>query len=297
LQKSDLIFMQKAGCVSCHNNTMTATTVAAARQSGIAVNEEIARGQVKKIAAYIEVWRERVLQGVGIAGESGPMAAILIGLAAENHPADATTDAMVRYIAAQQWRDGRWRPFGHRPPLESSDIAITARALRALQLYAPPAQRAKYASAIRRAGEWLAKAEPRTIDDYTFRLLGLAWAGMKADNAIIKKAARELIAEQRPDGGWAQLAALASDAYATGEALVALRQAAGIAVNSPAFKHGVEFLMKTQLEDGSWYVRSRAIPLQPFFEAGFPHGHDQWISTAATNWAALALTLTVSRRD
>jgi ankyrin repeat protein len=295
LQRADLIFMQKAGCVSCHNNTMTATTVAAARQSGIAVNEEIARGQVKKIAAYLEVWRERVLQGVGIAGESGPMAAILLGLAAENHPADATTDAMVRYIASQQWPDGRWRPFGHRPPLESSDIAITARALRALQLYAPSAPSAKYDATIRRAGEWLAKAQPRTIDDYTFRLLGLAWAGMKADNQIIKNAARELIAEQQADGGWRQNAALASDAYATGEALVALRQAAGIAITDPVFKRGIEFLMKTQLEDGSWYVRSRAIALQPYFEAGFPHGHDQWISTAATNWAALALALTLPR--
>ena len=54
---------------------------------------------------------------------------------------------------------------------------------------------------------------------------------------------------------------------------------------------GVAFLLATQLEDGSWYIRSRAVPLQPYFEGGFPHGHDQWISAAATNWAALALAL------
>jgi hypothetical protein len=30
---------------------------------------------------------------------------------------------------------------------------------------------------------------------------------------------------------------------------------------------------------------------QPSFDAGFPHGHNQWISSAATNWAAMALTL------
>ena len=64
---------------------------------------------------------------------------------------------------------------------------------------------------------------------------------------------------------------------------------ATLAVNDPAYKRGVEFLMSTQLEDGSWYVKIRAIPFQPHFERGFPHGHDQWISAAATNWAAMAL--------
>jgi len=295
LQKTDLIFMQKAGCVSCHNNTMTATTVAAARKRGIAIDEEIARHQLKKIAAYLETWRERTLQGVGIAGESGPVAAILLGLAAEHYPADATTDAMARYVASQQWPDGRWHPFGHRPPLESNEIPITARALRALQLYAPPAQRAKYEVAVRRAADWLAKAQPRSTDEYAFKLLGLSWAGVKASDEAFKNTLRELAAQQRPDGGWAQIPTMASDAYATGEALVALGEAARVAATVDRIPPGVEFLINTQLADGSWYVRSRAIPLQPYFEAGFPHGHDQWISTAATNWAALALT--VARQD
>jgi len=70
---------------------------------------------------------------------------------------------------------------------------------------------------------------------------------------------------------------------------VALRQAGALAVTDPAYQRGQQFLLKTQLEDGSWYVRGRAVPLQPDFEGGFPHGHDQWISAAATNWAAMAL--------
>ena len=66
---------------------------------------------------------------------------------------------------------------------------------------------------------------------------------------------------------------------------------AGFAASDPAYKKGTRFLLDTQLEDGSWYVKSRAIPLQPFFESDFPHGHDQWISATATNWAARALAL------
>jgi hypothetical protein len=140
------------------------------------------------------------------------------------------------------------------------------------------------------------KARPQTTDDRVFQLLGLAWAGVKPDNEIIKRGVRELLSEQRADGGWSQLAALASDAYATGQALVALRQAGDLSATDPAYKRGIEFLLKTQLEDGSWYVRSRAVPLQPYFEGGFPHGNDQWISAAATNWAAMAMALSSDSR-
>src|SRR5262249_1029543 len=34
---------------------------------------------------------------------------------------------------------------------------------------------------------------------------------------------------------------------------------------------------------------SRAPKLQPYFQSGFPHDHDQWISASATAWAAAAL--------
>jgi len=49
--------------------------------------------------------------------------------------------------------------------------------------------------------------------------------------------------------------------------------------------------LSTQLEDGSWFVKSRAMAFQPYFDAGFPHGFDQWISTAGTNWTTMALSL------
>jgi squalene cyclase len=139
-------------------------------------------------------------------------------------------------------------------------------------------------------------AQPETTQDRVFRLFGLGWAGVKANNEVMRRDVRDLLREQRPDGGWSQLSTLASDAYATGQALVALRQAGALPLNDPAFRRGIEFLLKTQLEDGSWYVRTRDIPLQPFFESGFPHGHDQWISAAATNWASMALALTGAPR-
>jgi hypothetical protein len=37
------------------------------------------------------------------------------------------------------------------------------------------------------------------------------------------------------------------------------------------------------------------MPVQPYFESGFPHGKSQFISSAATCWATMALTLTIAR--
>jgi hypothetical protein len=108
----------------------------------------------------------------------------------------------------------------------------------------------------------------------------------------IRTSAAALLAEQRPDGGWAQLATLETDAYATGQALVAL-QAAGHAVSSAEYRRGAAYLLRTQFADGSWLVRSRTFPVQPPRDTGFPHGKHQWISAAGTSWAAMALALTL----
>jgi len=140
-----------------------------------------------------------------------------------------------------------------------------------------------------RCRAWLAKATPMTTEERAFQLLGLGWSGAGKDP--IRKAARALVAEQRPDGGWSQTSLLASDAYATGQALVALSESGARPVTDAAYKRGVDFLLKTQYADGTWFVKTRALRIQPHFESGFPYGFDQFISAAATNWATRALAL------
>jgi ankyrin repeat protein len=289
LQSADATFAQRSGCISCHNNTFTAVTVSDAREKRIAVNENVVQGQLKTYGTYIESWRERALQGVGIPGDSDSISYILVGLAAAHYPADAATDALARFLKNHQREDGSWGILAHRPPIESSDIEVTANSMRAMQLYAPRTQRAEYDRAIARAADWLAKAQPRNNEARAFQLLAFAWA--KKDKASIRAAAKMLAAEQRADGGWSQLPSLASDAYATGQALVALRESGAISVSDPVYKRGVRYLLSTQLADGSWFVKTRALRLQPYFESGFPYGHDQFISAAGTNWATQALAL------
>ncbi len=289
LQSSDATFIKKSGCVSCHNNSLTAMTVSIARKNRLPIDETIARQQLKTIGSYLDDWRERVLRGLGIPGDWDTVSYILVGLAAENYPPNGTTDAMAHYLKTQQAPDGRWRILIHRPPIEASDITVTATSLRALRVYAVKPQRAEYENAVQAAANWLMKAQPKTSEERAFQLLGLGWAAASRD--AIQEASRALLIEQRSDGGWSQIPTLPSDAYATGHALVALHEAAGLPVTDPAYQRGVHFLLNTQLENGSWYVRSRSMPFQPFFESGFPHGHDQWISAAASNWATMALAL------
>jgi hypothetical protein len=126
------------------------------------------------------------------------------------------------------------------------------------------------------------------------QLIGAKWAGVDSTN--LENMARGLGRLQREDGGWGQTPYLRSDAYATGSALFALNQAGGLATSSPAYREGVRFLLKTQLADGSWHVTSRAPKFQPYFESGFPHGHDQWISAFGTGWASMALSLATDSR-
>jgi hypothetical protein len=198
---------------------------------------------------------------------------------------------LARYVKRRQFADGSWHVASHRPPIESSDIAYTALSLRSLQAYGPAPLKVEYARAIQRGAEWLAQAKPKSNEDHVYLVLGLSWAG--ASRSAIRGAAAALMAQQRADGGWSQIATLPSDAYATGQALTALAQSRTVNPTDAVYEKGVRFLLGTQLDDGSWYVRTRAIPIQPYFDSEFPHGTDQFISAAATNWATMALTWAV----
>ena len=68
-------------------------------------------------------------------------------------------------------------------------------------------------------------------------------------------------------------------------------QAGGIPTTDALYKRGLKYLFATQKEDGSWHVKTRSKPIQAYFESGFPHGKDQFISISATAWATTALAL------
>ena len=287
LQRADVTFFQKARCVSCHNNSLTAMTVATARAKGLPVNEQIAKDQMRLIAGFLLENSAGGMENIGIPGAGDTVSYILAGMAADHYPGDTATDIWARYLKNIQQDDGSWRIITKRPPLESSDIEVTAVSLRALRAFGLTSQKAPYTKSIAAAVKWLESARPQHTEDYAYKILGLVWGGGGQD--VIRETVQELLTEQRPNGGWGQLPALASDAYATGQALTAIRTSNMITPSDPNFMRGIRFLLNSQSEDGSWYVRSRAPSIQPYFDSDFPYGHDQFISAAATNWATMAL--------
>ena len=294
IQRADANFVPKAACVSCHNDSFAAMAVGLARKSGIPVDEKTAAQQVKANVFGLEKLRDNLHQGfltpVGDYFAASVVSYILIGLDAEHYQPDLNTDAVAMFLKSRQSPDGQWiyTTADARPPICSDYIGQTAISMRALQLYAPLTHKAAYEQSIELAAAWLANAKSTNTEDRNFRLLGLAWYGK--NKGATQAAMRELLAKQRPDGGWSDLDSMGSGAYATGKSLFAL-QTAGLPASDPAYRRAVRYLLSTQQEDGSWYVKSRAMALQPYFDAGFPHGFDQWISAAGTNWATMALSL------
>jgi hypothetical protein len=287
LQRSGAQFTKVSGCVSCHHHFLPQMALGVARTRGLAVDEPAVRQQMADaIAMLTPVYPQAVANRDRIPDPPISLSYTLIGLASAHYPADAVTDGLTRVIGAWQGEDGSFHTLpAMRPPIESSDVTATALSLRALQLYGSTPN-----GAVTAARRWLRGVHARNTEERAMQLLGLAWA--KSPEKELRGFAKELLAEQRPDGGWAQLAGLETDAYATGQALVAL-EAAGHAVSSAEYQRGIGFLLRTQFPDGSWLVRSRSFPVQPPKDSGFPHGAHQWISAAGTSWASMALALSL----
>lgn len=286
-------YIRERQCFSCHHQALPVMTLALAGSRNHQIDAAVMRRQSEFTIKYFAARRESLVKGSGVPG--GPYSAgyALVSLAVDNWPADDTTAALVDYLIHRQQSDGHWAIQTHRPPLEDSDFTATALGVHALNLWATPEQLEETLSRTMRAVEWLSTAETKTHEDRVFQLLGLHWS--KASSPQIKDFAAKLAATQRSDGGWSQLDTMESDAYATGQALATLAQVEGLNPQDEPYRHGVEFLVKCQQEDGSWQIVSRSKPFQTYFESGYPHGKNQFISISAGSWATMALIRAGSR--
>lgn len=296
LQESSIISKQafvnhasKQDCISCHQQTLPLAAIRLAKEQRARVDTAAEQELVTMVGAgefknqefdWVPLFHPDAVFTKGYA---------LLGYGVANLPADEFTDASVHHLAAIQGRQGQWHNNLPRPPLQTDDVGATALAIHALQKYPLPGRKAEFAGRIERARNWLWQVKPANHEGRVYQLLGLAWAG--EPTVKLQPLAKALIAEQRADGGWAQLPKLDSDAYATGQAVYALRVAAGLRSTDHAVDAGRRYLLTTQLADGTWHVRRRAFPFQPTMDSGFPHGKDSWISAAGTSWAVMALSL------
>jgi ankyrin repeat protein len=290
IQHSQVIWYQRETCTSCHHQLLPEIPLNLARERGIPLDEKVARETTGNAFAFL-MDLDGVVQGYDYIDVAFDAWELTAAHRAGIRPS-TTTAVEAQFIASRQLSDGSWPTIDERPPQSYSTFTTTAVCANALEQYLPAQLKGEKETRVRLAREWLLKTQPRTTEDRTFQLFGLHWTD--ADKGAIKRAARQLLDLQREDGGWSQLPELGSDAYATGEVLVALHEAAGVPAGDSAYQRGLQFLLKTQQADGSWQVRSRLHPpapvSPPYVNTEFPpFQHDQFVSIMATNWATAAL--------
>lgn len=295
IQKSLGEYPKHETCFSCHHQGVGTFALTIARSRGYAVDDATIAAAVKHTRADLHTALESYRKGEGQPGAVTRAGYALLAFQAGGGNRDETTAAVATYLLQRDKDRDFWRHTSSRPPQEASSFTDTFLAARAIRKYCSPDEQAAVKTRLEKARMWLVQAAPKETEDRVFQLWALRETG--ADRVAIKKSVDLLVAEQQPDGGWAQLPGGKSDAYATGSVMTALRQAGGVSESNSAFGRGVQYLLSTQLPDGSWHVVSRSKPFQPYFETGFPHGTDQFISMAATGWATAALALSGRKED
>ena len=288
-QQSQKHWFEVQRCDSCHHQYEPALAYRAAREHGIAFDEAIARADAARAFTYADL--DKAVQYSWIIEPAVDDAYRLIAADAAGVRPNLGTSVMARLLMARQNRGGDWPSHRQRPPSSYSNFTFTALGVRAIQLYAHPSQKAELARHVKLAREWFLSHHPIDTEERTYKLLGLKWSN--GDRPAIAAATRDLLQTQEADGGWASLDGRDSDAYSTGQALVALYDGGGMPTADPNWQRGLEWLLKTQAADGSWHTRTRLYPpaplSPPYFESGLPYGHDQFLSAQGGAWAVIAL--------
>jgi ankyrin repeat protein len=298
LERSAKSFVAQRSCVSCHHNILPVLTLRLAASRGLKIDAATLAEVERKTFRELTTVRafDEAVQGTGVGDPTPNDSWLLVAAQTAGLAPDLTAGVVAKRIASWQ-HDGHWTTSDFRPPHSSSLFTATATAVRAVRAYLPEEMRETRDRVVASAREWLRNTTPRSTEDAAFRVLGLVWAD--APRADIAAAGKDLEQLQRTGGGWAQLPGYAADAYSTGEALYALHEA-GLSAGA-RWRRGVQFLVSTQVPDGTWHVRSRMIsPAEvspPYFTTGFPYKKDEYLSYAATSWATMALTASLPVKD
>ena len=279
IDRTSANFLTTRACFTCHTQTLSAMVLRDARKVGIEIDEANFKRQYERAIED--------LTGTRVDTKGYALWALDIG----QHAPDDKTEAMVEYVLNYQKDLGTWKTTVDRPPAEASNFTTNYVALRGLNRYGTAKQREAIATRATAVKQWLESANAADTEDQVFRLR-LAHE-LKLPSDKVDRFVQKLLSEQDADGGWAQKRGMKPDAYATGSVLVALHEAGGLSCQHSAWLRGLGYLLRTQKPDGSWHVVSRAKPLMEYFESGFPHGKDQFISAFATGWATEALLMSL----
>ncbi|MEZ6139936.1 MAG: prenyltransferase/squalene oxidase repeat-containing protein [Zavarzinella sp.] len=279
-------YPQFRSCFSCHHQTLSIMMLSEADEAGITFSKKTLKEQAEITRKHFSNLAELNKQSKKLGGHNSTLVYGIWTFWMLEEPDSPTTAEMVKYLLQHQSSQGHWTVPTGRPPIQESALAATTMAVYGITLYQTTEQEAHAKKAIVKARTWIEKAPLKTNEDYVWRLWD--YVHNTDDEKGLNDLQQKLIARQHKDGGWSQLDSMESDAYATGQ-VVSMLLDSGLAPEDKSVARGIEYLLKTQHEDGSWFVATRAKPVQRFFDNGDPHGVNQFISISATYWATTAL--------
>lgn len=286
LVKDALAWKEGHKCASCHHAGLVICSMREAKLFGHAVDEPVLAELTKWVAE----------SGDGKFGQTRPASApqaaspkaiyFALALGADPKPdaaAEKGLKLLLKTVEVEQTENGSWAAWpGTRPPIfGDSDESLTA--LATLAVLPAAATGDVQAKAARDQGvQWL--VETKTDDDpQSIALRLVLWKRLDRPAKEWEPLVKSIRDRQNEDGGWSQTKDMASDAWATGQALYALAHA-GIKPNEAAIARGQDFLIKTQRKDGSWSMTSR--PTEP---GGKGSTSLIPITGAGSAWAVLGL--------
>ncbi len=283
LEKEGVAWMDQRKCIACHHAPFLLWSHHEARRRGFAIDEQKLRAWTdRSLGLYLadrkthETKKNGYIEATNLLLGRGDAPAT--GKAAEDWKAVASL------LVNGQRADGSWKYEGQdqkRPGAEADDAA-TLWAILALT----PAEAAGVPTGTyrERAVAWLKQAPLSEGNEAV--ALRLVIAARLGDTARAAEMAKVVLARQNADGGWSWRKGFASDSYATGQTLYALTRA-GFRADHPAVRRAVQFLLKGQRPDGSWYAPTKK-----------PTNRDNPIASYwGSAWATLGLLGTLPRDE
>jgi hypothetical protein len=305
LQTESAAWLNTRKCAACHHVPLPLWALSEADRQGYAINRESLVATTESLLGSKEkLMASRVFPNPSDPPDSRPqgrglnMGLPFLAIAARSLPSltegqKQSLKLITQEMLKKQQPDGSWEFFAtlRRPPINESQTTDVAWIIMALQGETGPnasgAQRAALANAV----AWLDAAKSSDVhQDKVLKVLLAIRSGKP--RRMMETTLRELLALQRPDGGWSQsVPVLKSDAFATGQTLYVLALA-GYSAQRPELKRAIKFLVATQEPDGSWPMTSRATP------DGRPGSAKLLtpITCAASAWATLGLVTLAPRR-
>ncbi len=250
LAGTSIAWTKANNCFGCHVQAVTMEALTAAKHHQYDVKPS-------DLAAMVSALQKGVTAGghaTGVAFEGAAWARF------DRYIDDSQTKELLKYadeLMRIQSEDGAIVDDDARLPVTGGTMQTTFQAAQTWrQAYARTAND-RYLSPMRKAERFLTRkseswktAQGVYVQDLSFALLGLASAGVTRSEPASTRLQQMLLSRQNKDGGWS-LNGDGSDAFATGQAIYALK-VAGFSDGDPALAKAISYLLSKQSPDGAW---------------------------------------------